>query len=123
MHLPSLPPDESVFWLVVIDLLRCWTHYEKHYSMYLLHFVIRVLLFLFCFVFLFLFITRVLEKAVNFIFQTLYCRPVVNISPAQKRRKPNDMFCSFTTNKKSSSLLFLVIFFNQVVPETSIYTT
>lgn len=76
--------------------------YEKHDSMYLLHFVIRVLLFLFFFLFFFFFCESP-EKL-----WILFSDTVLSTSCKYftSTKKPNNMFCSFTTNKKI--LLFYV---------------
>lgn len=116
---------ESVFQLVMMNLLMCTGEgYEKHYSMYLLHFVIWVLLFLFLFCFC---LSQESRKAVNFILR--HC--TVNQSckyftSTKKKKQPNNMFCSFTTNNKKilfSSILVVFPWDFLSFPERAFSTT
>lgn len=62
----------------------------------------------------FLFIARVPKKLWILFSDTVLSTRVVNISPAQKRKpnkQTNDMFCSFTTNKKVLLFYFHVFCF------------
>lgn len=62
-------------------------------------------LFLFFFIIIF-FLSRESRKAVNFILRHCTVDQSCKYFTSTKKYQTNNMFCSFTTNKKSSSLLF-----------------
>lgn len=63
------------------------------------------LFFLFFFIIIF-FLSRESRKAVNFILRHCTVDQSCKYFTSTKKYQTNNMFCSFTTNKKSSSLLF-----------------
>lgn len=102
---------ESVFQLVMMNLLMCTGEgYEKHYSMYLLHFVIWVLLFLFLFCFC---LSQESRKAVNFILRHCTVNQSCKYFTSTKKKKNNQTICFVVSQQIIKKILFssnLVVF-------------